>query len=81
MAELTDEQLATTMKYLAGKMIEAKINFRDPAEVIKYMLTNPLPDHLVVISELRVSQEAAKKRKIELLHKELAQLEDEDDGT
>lgn len=77
MAELTDEQIETTMKYLAGKMIEAKISVRDPYQVIKFMITNPLPDHMEVIAELRVSEEAAKKRKIALLHEELSKLEGE----
>ena len=77
MAELTDEEIDTTMRYLGGKMIEAKINVGDPYQVIKFMILNPLPDHMAVVSELRVSEEAAKKRKIKLLHEELAKLEGE----
>ena len=75
--ELTDEEIDTTMRYLGGKMIEAKINVGDPYQVIKFMILNPLPDHMAVVSELRVSEEAAKKRKIKLLHEELAKLEGE----
>ena len=75
--ELTDEEINTTMKYLGGKMIEAKIDVGDPYQVIKFMILNPLPDHMEVIAELRVSEEAAKKRKIVLLHEELAKLEGE----
>ncbi len=75
--ELTDEEINTTMRYLGGKMIEAKIDVGDPYQVIKFMILNPLPDHMEVIAELRVSEEAAKKRKIKLLHEELAKLEGE----
>lgn len=75
--ELTNEQIETTMRYLGGKMIEAQIDVRNPYEVIKFMILNPLPDHMEVISELKVSDEAAKKRKIALLHEELAKLEGE----
>lgn len=75
--ELTDEQIDTTMRYLGGKMIEAKIDVGNPYEVIKFMILNPLPDHMEVVAELRVSEEAAKKRKIALLHEELAKLEGE----
>ena len=73
--KLTDEQIDTTMRYLGGKMIEAQIDVGNPYEVIKFMILNPLPDHMEVISELRVSEEAAKKRKIALLYEELAKLE------
>ena len=75
--ELTDEEINTTMRYLGGKMIEAQIDVGDPYQVIKFMILNPLPDHMVVVAELRVSEEAAKKRKIKLLHEELAKLEGE----
>ena len=75
--ELTDEQIDTTMRYLGGKMIEAKIDVQNPYEVIKFMILNPLPDHMEVISELRVSDEAAKERKIALLHEALSKMEGE----
>ena len=41
------------------------------------MILNPLPDHMAVVAELRVSDEAAKRRKIALLHEELSKLEGE----
>lgn len=75
--ELTDEEIDTTMRYIGGKMIEAQIDVGDPYQVIKFMILNPLPDHMEVIAELRVSEEAAKKRKIKLLHEELSKLEGE----
>ncbi len=75
--ELTDEEINTTMRYLGGKMIEAQIDVGNPYQVIKFMILNPLPDHMVVVAELRVSEEAAKKRKIKLLHEELSKLEGE----
>ena len=77
MEELTDEEIDTTMRFLGGKMIEARIDVRNPYEVIKFMILNPLPDHMAVISELKVSDEAAKRRKIALLHEELSKLEGE----
>jgi len=73
---LTDEQLDTAMRYLAKKMIEERIDVRNPHEVVKFMLLNPLPDHMEVIAELNMKDETEKVRRIALLHKELATRED-----
>lgn len=75
--QITEEELETTIRYLGTKMRDAKINPRNPYEVIRFMLLNPLPDHVAVVAELKAKEEEEKVRRIALLHEELAKLEGE----
>lgn len=75
MAKLTDEQLAPIYRYCATKFQEQKIDARNPMEVIKWMVENPLPTPEEVRAEHEVEDEAEKQRRIIALTEELEKLE------
>lgn len=75
MAKYTDEQLDAIYRYIAKRFREQKIDARDPANVIKWMLENPLPSAEEVTTEAAAEEAAEKQRRIVALTEELEKLE------
>ena len=75
MATFTDEELAPIYRYISRRFIEEKVDARNPVEVIKWMLENPLPTPESLATETAREDEEEKQRRIAVLTEELDKLE------
>ncbi len=73
--EFTEEEMSIALRYIGIKMKEDRVNMGSPAEVVKWMLRNPLPDAKDVAREYNAAEERERKRRIVILTEELEKLE------
>jgi hypothetical protein len=74
---LTELQMQKAMDYVVKKMIEDHVDVRDIANVIRWMIDNPLPSKAEYQAQVAAWEEEAKAAKIVALQAQLDRLKGE----